>query len=132
LISFSLAPGFPAGAGIDPSSGLFTWTPTMAQIGTHNLTVRATDDGTPPATGTRPLTVFVQSTLRAKIALNGSQATISFATLNGHHYRVEYKHNLDAAAWTELASGTGTGSTLAFPDNLGANTHRFYRIVQTD
>jgi hypothetical protein len=132
LISFSLAPGYPAGAGIDPSSGLFTWTPTMAQIGTHNLTVRATDDGTPPATGTRPLTVFVQSTLRAKIALNGSQATISFATLNGHHYRVEYKHNLDAAAWTELASGTGTGSTLAFPDNLGANTHRFYRIVQTD
>jgi hypothetical protein len=96
------------------------------------MIVLATDDGTPPATGTRPLTVVVQPTLRAKIVLNGSQATISFPTLDGHHYRVEYKHNLDDAAWTELASGTGTGSTLVFPDNLGASTHRFYRIVQTD
>ncbi|HEU0009129.1 MAG TPA: putative Ig domain-containing protein, partial [Verrucomicrobiae bacterium] len=132
LISFSLAPGFPAGAGIDPSSGLFTWTPTTSQIGTHNLTVRATDNGTPPVTGMRPLTVVVQSTLRAKIVLNGSQATISFATLDGQHYRVEFKHNLDDAVWTELAQGTGTGSMLTFPDDLGANTHRFYRIVQTD
>ena len=132
VISFNLQPGSPAGAAIDPSSGLFTWTPTTAQIGTHNMTVRATDNGTPPATGTRPLAVVVQSSLRAKIALNGAQVTISFATLNGHHYRVEYKHNLDDAVWTELAQGTGTGSNLAFPDNLGANTHRFYRVVQTD
>jgi hypothetical protein len=96
------------------------------------MIVRATDNGTPPATGTRPLAVVVQSSLRARIVLNGSEVTIGFQSLAGRHYRVEYKQNLSDAVWTELAQGTGTGSTLAFPDNLGANSHRFYRVVQTD
>jgi hypothetical protein len=132
LISFNLEPGFPAGAAIDPSSGQFTWTPTTAQIGSYNLTVRATDNGTPPASGTRPLTVVVQSSLRVKIALNGGQVMISFSSLAGRHYRVEHKQNLGDPMWTELAQGTGTGLLLSFPDNLGANSHRFYRVVQTD
>src|SRR5204863_479527 len=47
-LTFSLDPGAPAGAGIDPVTGAFTWTPTEAQgPGTFAVTVRVTDSGTP-------------------------------------------------------------------------------------
>jgi hypothetical protein len=49
---FSLNPGFPAGANIDPVTGHFTWTPSGAQApGVYNVIVRVTDDGTPHPLG---------------------------------------------------------------------------------
>src|SRR5207249_3196678 len=47
-LTFSLDPGAPSGASINPSSGVFTWTPPVAQAATTNtVTVRVTDNGTP-------------------------------------------------------------------------------------
>jgi len=43
-LTFS-ASGLPAGAAVDPSSGLFSWTPQVAQVGLHPVTLRATDPG---------------------------------------------------------------------------------------
>jgi RHS repeat-associated protein len=46
-LTFSLGDA-PAGASIDASTGLFEWTPAVAQAGaTYDVTVRVTDDGTP-------------------------------------------------------------------------------------
>src|SRR6185369_14922161 len=48
-LTFSLDPGAPVGVSIDPSSGVLTWTPTEAQgPGSYSVTVRVTDDGSPP------------------------------------------------------------------------------------
>ena len=48
-LTFSLDAGAPAGASIDPATGLFTWTPSEAQgPGVYPVTVRVTDNGTPP------------------------------------------------------------------------------------
>ena len=48
-LTFSLDAGAPTGASIDPTSGEFSWTPTENQgPGTFDVTVRVTDDGTPP------------------------------------------------------------------------------------
>jgi len=48
-LTFSLDPGAPAGAAIDPSTGLFTWTPTEAQgPGVYPATIRVTDNGGSP------------------------------------------------------------------------------------
>ena len=48
-LTYSLDPGFPPGASIDGETGVFSWTPTEAQgPGTYTITVRATDDGSPP------------------------------------------------------------------------------------
>ena len=33
----------PAGAAIDPSTGVFTWTPTLDQVGDHQITIRVSD-----------------------------------------------------------------------------------------
>ena len=46
-LTFSLDAGAPAGAAIDPTTGVFSWTPTSGQLGDHTVTVRVTDDGTP-------------------------------------------------------------------------------------
>ena len=48
-LTFSLDGGAPAGASIDPLTGLFSWTPTEAQgPGVYPVTVRVTDDGGVP------------------------------------------------------------------------------------
>lgn len=47
-LSFSLDPGAPAGASIDPISGVFTWTPPDGTAtSSFNVSVRVTDDGSP-------------------------------------------------------------------------------------
>jgi beta-lactam-binding protein with PASTA domain len=44
VLTFSL-PTAPAGMAINPASGLITWTPNLAQVGNHPVTVRVTDSG---------------------------------------------------------------------------------------
>jgi hypothetical protein len=61
-LTFSLDPGAPPGAGIDPATGLFTWMPWSSQGGaTHEITVRVTDDGIPKLEAAQTFTVEVQS-----------------------------------------------------------------------
>lgn len=60
LLSYTLGPGAPDGARIEPLAGLFTWTPRFELAG-HSflITVIATDDGAPPLSSTRAFTVTV-------------------------------------------------------------------------
>jgi hypothetical protein len=59
-LRFSLDGGAPDGARVDATNGIFRWRPTAAQAGTTNvITLRVTDGGTPPASGTRTITVIV-------------------------------------------------------------------------
>jgi cysteine-rich repeat protein len=60
VLTFSLD-NPPAGAVIGASSGVFTWTPTSAQIGTHTFTVRVTDNGNPPLSDSETITITVNS-----------------------------------------------------------------------
>src|SRR5439155_27380562 len=59
-LSYSLDAGAPAGAAIDATTGAFSWTPTEAQgPGDYNVTVRATDDGTPALHASRTFPIHV-------------------------------------------------------------------------
>ncbi|MDA1273734.1 MAG: immunoglobulin domain-containing protein [Verrucomicrobia bacterium] len=59
-LAFSLDPGAPSGAAINPANGLFTWTPSEAQgPGTASITIRVTDNGTPPLSAAQTFTVTV-------------------------------------------------------------------------
>src|SRR5262249_61748965 len=59
-LRYSLAPGDPAGAGIDPASGLFTWTlPPGQHIGSYSFGVVVTDNGSPPLSQTANFVVDV-------------------------------------------------------------------------
>jgi cysteine-rich repeat protein len=57
-LTFSLV-GAPPGAAIDPGDGSFIWTPTVAQLGTYNFSIKVTDAGSPPASGMQPVQVAV-------------------------------------------------------------------------
>jgi hypothetical protein len=59
-LEFRLGSGAPAGAAIDPRTGVFTWTPGEAQGGTTNLIgVLVMDDGTPPLSAGQTFQVVV-------------------------------------------------------------------------
>jgi hypothetical protein len=59
-LTFSLDPGAPGNATIDSATGVFTWTPTEAQgPATSNITVRVTDNGSPPLSDTKTFSVTV-------------------------------------------------------------------------
>ena len=63
-VTFTLASGAPAGAAINPVSGLLTWTPTAWQAPSTNLiSIIATDNGVPPLSATQQFTVIVQHVL---------------------------------------------------------------------
>ena len=58
-LTYSLS-GEPAGAVIDPVTGVFTWTPTEAQgPGAYTFDVVVTDDGTPNLADSETITVTV-------------------------------------------------------------------------
>jgi hypothetical protein len=65
ILTYSLDPGAPTGASIDPTTGAFTWTPTVTDATqVHNIVVRVTDDSSPPATATQLVVVNVLSSLQ--------------------------------------------------------------------
>ncbi|MBI4327121.1 MAG: lamin tail domain-containing protein, partial [Chloroflexi bacterium] len=60
-LTFSLDPGAPGTASIDPNSGLFTWTALEDQgAATNQVTVRVTDDGPGNLSATQTFRIIVQ------------------------------------------------------------------------
>src|SRR6185503_11958210 len=58
----------PPGATLNATNGVFTWTPTEAQGPSTNLiTVRVTDDGSPPSSDTRSFTIVISEVNRPPV-----------------------------------------------------------------
>jgi len=67
VFAFSLV-GAPAGAAIDPATGVFTWTPTEDQgPGSYTFTVKVCDNGTPPLCAEEEITVTVNEVMPANM-----------------------------------------------------------------
>ncbi|MBI2947185.1 MAG: immunoglobulin domain-containing protein [Verrucomicrobia bacterium] len=61
-LTYSLEPGAPAGATIDGVTGVFTFTPPPAQQpGTLRVSVRATDNGTPPLSDAKAFNIVIRA-----------------------------------------------------------------------
>ena len=62
-LTFSLAPGAPLGATLNPSTGVFQWQPAEFQGGTTNLfAILVQDNGAPAMTATQTFSVVVRDT----------------------------------------------------------------------
>jgi hypothetical protein len=125
----------PTGATISASGGLFSWTPGPAyESTTNNVTVRATDSGS--LSSTRSFTITVYPRPRGGITRSGSNVALSFGTIIGKTYRVEYRADLNGnpqTGWTTLGSTfVANNTTTTINDPVGGNTQRFYRLVQLD
>lgn len=131
-LTFSLS-NAPAGAGINPASGAFLWVTTNAVApGTNLITVRVTDNGTPPLNAAGTFSIFVSGLPQftgATAGING-QIQLSFNTLPGQAYQVQFKNNLWDTSWTNLGGiAPGTGSPITTSDDMTGNSQRFYRLL---
>lgn len=72
-LTFSLLPGAPARASIDPATGQFRWTPNQIQGGeSYFVTIKATDNGEPALSATRTFEITVSDTLADFTVTTGS------------------------------------------------------------
>ena len=81
-LTFSLSANAPAGAVIDPVSGVFTWTPTEAQGPSTNLvTVFVRDNGAPALTNSETITIVITEVNLAPVLTPIGNKTIGEGTL---------------------------------------------------
>lgn len=121
--------GAPSGVDI-ASDGQFTWKPANAPS-TNSISVIVTDDGTPPLSDTQTFTVTVYLPPQLKSAgISGNQFTISWQTIAGQNYQIEYKDDLNDPSWTPIGNPiSGTGGLVTVTNSLTSPTQRFFRIV---
>ncbi len=128
---FSLDPGAPAGAFINPTTGQFLWTTTGIPVPSTNvITVRVTDNGTPPLSHARSFLITVlERPLVTCGPPSGNQLSLTFGTLPGLIYQVEFKNNLDDPLWMPLGNNlTGDGNAIQVTDDISTLSQRFYRL----
>ncbi|MCW5971094.1 MAG: putative Ig domain-containing protein [Blastocatellales bacterium] len=70
------ADNLPAGATFDPDTGLFAWTPGPDQAGSHSVTFKVIDSGTPPLTDLKTVGFFVFNAQPVITSLQPAMATI--------------------------------------------------------
>jgi hypothetical protein len=111
-LTFSLDPGAPVSAHIDPLTGVFTV--SNLKLGTYTITVRVTDNGNPPLSAAQTFHVFVAPQVKDITLNDGSiknPTAVTFLTVT-FNARV----NIDSGAFelTRLGSGGGpVGVTIA-------------------
>ena len=65
----------PAGASITPTTGVFTWTPSVGQAGSHSVTIQVMDNGVPAATDSETFTVTVTAPTAPDLVLTALTTT---------------------------------------------------------
>jgi hypothetical protein len=137
-LTFSLEPGAPAEATLDTATGVFRWTAPETSLNTTNpVTIRVSDDGTPSLGDARSfsITVMARPAILSAV-LAGDFINLTWSSIPGLTYRVQYKLNLADAEWTDLMDVTAadwttvaTDSVIAYEDPI---PQRFYRIEVQD
>jgi hypothetical protein len=128
-LTFSLGPGAPYGAAIDPATGQFSWTPATAP-GSRPIALTVSDNGIPSLSATQTFTVtVVLPPAFQDLSLTGSQLAFSWPSLAGQLYQLEFKGDLTEPLWTPLGAPVlGTGALLTMTQDVTAAPQRFYRI----
>jgi hypothetical protein len=133
-LTYSLAEGAPEGATIDPTTGVFTWTPVVGiWAGDYFITIRVQDDGDPALDDEITFTVTVVTTseepvLQLPVYVAGEGLRLRWATVSGVTYAVEATKDL-GGEWTVLGEVTATGAEAEFIDPDGIDhAARFYRV----
>jgi pectin methylesterase-like acyl-CoA thioesterase len=132
-LTFSLLSN-PANASINPSTGLFSWRPTVAQADTTNLvTIQVADNGSPSLTATQSFNVVVSPiiypSLSSTVSLAGGQFSLTVDSgTAGPDYIV--LASTDLINWTPIF--TNLAPSLPFTSVVDTNAAdvpvRFYRI----
>jgi hypothetical protein len=137
-LTFTLVSG-PAGLTVT-TNGLINWTPTQAQaLNTYTVTISVTDTN-PPAVNAKSLSVTNSFQITVNVASNDFRiisitttngvATVTWTSVAGNYYRLQYKDSLTAASWSDVIPDVqATNQTASTTNVLGDATQRFYRVM---
>lgn len=132
-LAYTLDPGAPPGASINPTNGVFTWTPPSgAAPVTNQITVRVTDDGSPPLSSTSTFDIVVLPPPRIEAVASPSPGVFVFGwqAFPGLAYRVDYRDEAASGPWSALEEGIiATGPTAWSTNSMAGAAQRFYRVV---
>jgi hypothetical protein len=130
-LNFALNVGAPAGGSID-DKGVFMWPTSEADANTANpITVRVTDDGTPPLADAKSFNVTVVGRpVLQTVSVSNNVVTLRWSAIPGQRYRLQSKENLDDPDWMDvpgetIADGTNASTSVA----IGAQAQQFFRIT---
>jgi len=100
----------------------------MANAGTYQVLVSNTD--TSVASVSVDLQVFDQAPAPAIVSITqtGPTVTVTFTTVMGANYTLEYKDSFSDPSWTPLDSVPGTSDPLSLVDPSATVPTRFYRV----
>jgi hypothetical protein len=108
-LTYSLE-GEPAGATIDPQTGLFTWAPTDAQARSgYSFTVRVTDDGEPALSDSQTVVVTAVSAVQDCAGYRSPSSDM----LVSNSFAYAEDQTLESLAWTPLLPDGWTLNTVA-------------------
>jgi hypothetical protein len=135
-LTFSL--GLDSGeASVNPTNGVFMWTPDSSFVNTTNtFTVTVTDDN-PWAANTQHLSdvksftvsVVPPPSFSSSLISNGVM-TLTWSAISGQTYRVQYTTNLTDTNWQNLTPDvTATGDTASQTNSPLSDAQRFYRVL---
>lgn len=135
-LTFSLSPG-PAGAAINSTNGVFSWTPDNSFANTTNNVTVVVTDYNPWAVNNQHLTdsksftvTVVQPPTLASTGISNGVFTITWSSIPGQKYRVQYSTDLTGSNWVNLPPDiTATNVTSSQTDPALTDSQRFYRVL---
>jgi hypothetical protein len=131
-LTFSLV-NPPLGAVVNPTSGLFTWRPAIAQSpGTNFITLCVSDNGSPPLSATQTFCVTVNRPafpLTSAVTRNNGLFQFQISGDSGPDYIVEGTTNLASPEWSPLTTNLAPTPPFTWTDPTSMNApQRFYRV----
>ncbi|MEA1949955.1 MAG: putative Ig domain-containing protein [Planctomycetota bacterium] len=130
-LTFSLAEDAPDGAAIDPSSGLFSWTPdTDVTPGDYEITVVVNDDGDPSLDDSATLSVRVEPALLESIpdqtVAEGQPLIVTLEPTGADEFADSVTLSLDATTVEGVAFDPASGEFSWTPtEEQGPGTYQF-------
>ena len=94
------------------------------------VTVRVTDNGVPSLSASRSFSILVASPpVIESIHVSDSSVTISWDTVAGRKYRVQFKSDLGQLTWSDLAGDVTATGAMAEKTDTSSATQRSYRVL---
>jgi YVTN family beta-propeller protein len=129
-LTFRLGGSPPAGATINPTNGLFTWTPNATQApSTNTITIVVTDNGSPNKSDAKDFAFTVLELRVNPPALGTNGVSLSWTAVAGLNFRLQYKTNLEDVGWIDLTGDIMATNGIVTVADPAIYPQRFYRLM---